>query len=73
MQWVDQIHMCVVFHCAKLQELKCKDKCLQTSVRANVLNVSMHVHIRSSSSYKNFHKLSLLGIISRFNLYFGSK
>jgi hypothetical protein len=52
----NQIHICAVFHCAKLQELKCKDKYLQIYVCANVLNFCMHAHIMSSTSYKNFHK-----------------
>jgi hypothetical protein len=53
---LDQIYICAVIHCAKLQEFEYIDKCSQVSLLANILNFCMHVQIVSSSSYKNFHK-----------------
>jgi hypothetical protein len=53
-QWLDKTYICAVIHCIKLQELKCNDIYLQTSILVNTLNFCIHVHIMISNSYKFF-------------------
>jgi hypothetical protein len=44
--------ICIVFHCTKLQELKCKDIHLQISTLDNVMSFCMYAHILDSAAAK---------------------
>jgi hypothetical protein len=53
--------ICIVFHCTKLQELKCKDIHLQISTLDNVMSFCMYAHILDSAAAKISHLEDAVG------------
>jgi hypothetical protein len=58
---LDHMCICIVFHCTKLQELKCKDIHLQISTLDNVMSFCMYAHILDSAAAKISHLEDAVG------------